>query len=359
MVTGALGAPLAWYNQILGETSDACAVTYSNIHGPAGARTSTIHGDHYFIQDDWSNIAYRDTGNGCVQSQSDTGPTAAFSASLSGVNASFDGTASSDPDAGDSIVKYLWDFGDGSAGSGATVTHRYASAGGHTVRLTVADSAGAFVWTEHGVTTPDPCGLASARVGTAGPDQLTGTPGDDILCGLGGDDRIDGGGGNDVIVGGNGNDTLIGGNGDDSLVGGNGNDSLQGGSGQDLLVGGGGTDSFQAGPGDDSIDAGDRGAGPTDSGDRAPETVVCGTGHDNITFDPYDTLDCAAPSRVNCVPLNGAPAVPSLTVPAGATCQVSAAAVKGPVVVLDGATLFVNRSSVSSTTSVAGRLTSS
>ena len=53
---------------------------------------------------------------------------------------SFDGSASSDPDG--NVVAYDWDFGDNSAGSGATVSHVYA-AGTYTVTLTVTDDMGA------------------------------------------------------------------------------------------------------------------------------------------------------------------------------------------------------------------------
>ncbi|HJR67499.1 MAG TPA: PKD domain-containing protein, partial [Gemmatimonadaceae bacterium] len=53
----------------------------------------------------------------------------------------FDATASTDPD--NNIATYAWDFGDGSAGSGATVQHTYASGGEYTVTLTVTDAGGA------------------------------------------------------------------------------------------------------------------------------------------------------------------------------------------------------------------------
>lgn len=50
---------------------------------------------------------------------------------------SFDGRASSDPD-GDPLT-YAWDFGDGSVGTGATVSHTYADNGSYAVVLTVSD----------------------------------------------------------------------------------------------------------------------------------------------------------------------------------------------------------------------------
>ena len=50
----------------------------------------------------------------------------------------FDGSGSVDPDG--SIVSYMWDFGDGSTGSGVTPTHTYAAAGDYTVTLTVVDN---------------------------------------------------------------------------------------------------------------------------------------------------------------------------------------------------------------------------
>jgi PKD repeat protein len=55
----------------------------------------------------------------------------------------FNGSASSDPDAGDSIVSYAWNFGDGTTANGSSVTKTYSSAGTYTAILTVTDSRGA------------------------------------------------------------------------------------------------------------------------------------------------------------------------------------------------------------------------
>lgn len=57
-----------------------------------------------------------------------------------GVPISFDGTGSTDPDG--NILTWEWDFGDGSAGSGAAPTHAYATAGDYTVTLVVTDDSG-------------------------------------------------------------------------------------------------------------------------------------------------------------------------------------------------------------------------
>lgn len=53
----------------------------------------------------------------------------------------FDGTFSDDPDG--SIVAYDWDFGDGTFGTGSTVSHSYSVEGDYIVSLTVTDDDGA------------------------------------------------------------------------------------------------------------------------------------------------------------------------------------------------------------------------
>lgn len=54
----------------------------------------------------------------------------------------FNGSGSFDPDG--SITNHTWTFGDGTAATGATVSHTYATVGAYTARLVVADAEG---WT--------------------------------------------------------------------------------------------------------------------------------------------------------------------------------------------------------------------
>jgi DNA/RNA endonuclease G (NUC1) len=65
------------------------------------------------------------------------GPAAAIS---EGSSATFDASTSLDPNG--TIVSYDWDFGDGSTGSGVSVSHTYAQDGAFTVRLTITDNDG-------------------------------------------------------------------------------------------------------------------------------------------------------------------------------------------------------------------------
>ena len=68
-------------------------------------------------------------------------PTASFTSSTTGLGASFDGRASSDPDG--TVASYAWDLGDGTTATGPQPTHTYAAGGDYTVSLTVTDALGA------------------------------------------------------------------------------------------------------------------------------------------------------------------------------------------------------------------------
>ncbi len=100
-------------------------------------------------------------------------PTASATSSCTGLNCSFDGNASHDPDG--SIASYAWTFGDGTTGTGATPHHGYATPGTYPVSLTVTDNRAATnKWTgQVTVTAPSaPVGF----VGTAGVNNLSSSP---------------------------------------------------------------------------------------------------------------------------------------------------------------------------------------
>ncbi|MCU1440494.1 MAG: hypothetical protein JWP85_1491 [Rhodoglobus sp.] len=90
-----------------------------------------------------------------------TPPTAAFTSSVAGLTASFDGSTSTDPDG--TIAGYAWNFGDSTTGSGATTSHAYATGGTYTATLTVTDNQGATGSVSHPVTVTAPPAAELAR----------------------------------------------------------------------------------------------------------------------------------------------------------------------------------------------------
>jgi PKD repeat protein len=94
----------------------------------------------------------------------DIPPLGAFTSSVNGLSASFDGTSSTDPDG--TITDYSWDFGDSSTGNGATTTHAYAAGGTYTVTLTVTDNGDASTSVAHQVT------VGTAVTGTISPNAI-------------------------------------------------------------------------------------------------------------------------------------------------------------------------------------------
>jgi chitodextrinase len=120
-------------------------------------------------------------GNGLSQSLTQqvtvhAAPTLRFAfapnAPVVGTSVGFDAAGSSDPEPGTSIVSYSWDFGDGSAGSGSTTSHRYQRPGAYSVTLTAISSLGTSASITKTVAVSDTPPVAVIVVGTAHP--LTG-----------------------------------------------------------------------------------------------------------------------------------------------------------------------------------------
>ena len=79
----------------------------------------------------------------------DAPPSASFTFSCVVLTCTFDASGSTDDNG---IGSYAWNFGDSQSGSGATVSHTYASGGTFTVALTVTDTIGQTDNESHSVT---------------------------------------------------------------------------------------------------------------------------------------------------------------------------------------------------------------
>ncbi len=115
----------------------------AGVHG----ETRTLVGALLLLNDTTSGGNYTLSGN--AYCATNTPPTARLTANptsgAEGVTVAFNGSASSDPDPGDSVVSYTFRFGDGSppvTGSSATASHQYNEGGTFRATLTVKDSHG-------------------------------------------------------------------------------------------------------------------------------------------------------------------------------------------------------------------------
>jgi PKD repeat protein len=100
-------------------------------------------------------------------------PTAAFSSTKVNLKASFDASASADPDG--TIASYNWQFGDGSTGTGKTPDHTYAGAGSYDVVLTVKDDDDASATVTHSVSVTQPANVAPTAAFTVASTKLKAT----------------------------------------------------------------------------------------------------------------------------------------------------------------------------------------
>jgi len=154
MITDPVGD--AWINSAGQEDGDLCITSFGPAIGGAGATAynETINGDHYFLQEEWSN-----EDGGCAPR--DEPDRAWFSTSPAAPGRKITLVAhASDPDA--SITGYLWMFGDGVTARGHTVHHSFRRAGRYRVTLRTTDSAGN--WTFYARAVP----VAAARDRRAG-----------------------------------------------------------------------------------------------------------------------------------------------------------------------------------------------
>jgi PKD repeat protein len=83
----------------------------------------------------------RHAASGGAAAAANMPPTARVTSTSTGLTAAFDAQGSVDSDG--TVAAYAWDFGNGQRGTGATVSHTYATAGSYVVTLSVTDDRGA------------------------------------------------------------------------------------------------------------------------------------------------------------------------------------------------------------------------
>lgn len=143
----------------IGQDSDGQIQAYqwrSNLDGIISTESSFTKSDlsvgshtiYFKVQDDDGYWSLEKTQNLVITdhtSSDNQAPVADPGGPYTGVvNSSilFDASDSYDPDSGDIIASYIWDFDDGSTGNGETVEHVYTSEGSYYVTLTITDNRG-------------------------------------------------------------------------------------------------------------------------------------------------------------------------------------------------------------------------
>lgn len=145
-------------------TAPANATSYSN----TGLSASTWYSYRVRAFNAGGNSGYSNTATARTADvpppPPDAAPVARYTwncTTKGGKQCSFNGSSSTDDKA---ITSYSWDFGDGTTGTGVTVTKRYNSGTTRTVTLTVRDNA-----TPTQQTGTRACGVANGSTGTCAP----------------------------------------------------------------------------------------------------------------------------------------------------------------------------------------------
>ena len=131
-----------------GDGQTGTGATVSHTYAAAGSFTVT----HTVTDND--GLTGSSTSVVTVAAPANVAPTAAFTATPSGLVVAVDGSTSTDSDG--TIASYAWNFGDSGTATGATASHSYAAAGTYTVTLTVTDNGGATNSTTRSVTVTAP-----------------------------------------------------------------------------------------------------------------------------------------------------------------------------------------------------------
>jgi sugar lactone lactonase YvrE len=137
--------------------------------GEGGEAQAAAVGPRSLVVDPLGSLLIADAQNHRIRKVLNVAPVASFAAfPVSGpapLGVAFDGSASSDPNG--AIISHSWDFGDGTTGSGAKVSHTFGAPGSYTVKLTVRDDSGAVASSSKTVTAGAP-GTAAASLALTG-----------------------------------------------------------------------------------------------------------------------------------------------------------------------------------------------
>jgi hypothetical protein len=145
-VTDPLGT--GWIDGAGNEDGDLCIQQYGPVLGGSGAAVwnQSIHGGHYFLQEEWSNVnasCRPRTASASVSFVSPARVRAGRALTLRG--------HARDPHPHGKIVAFNWFFGDGGRSSRRTSHHTFARAGSYRIVLRVTDSWGNWAFVAHTV----------------------------------------------------------------------------------------------------------------------------------------------------------------------------------------------------------------
>lgn len=127
---------IASWDWTFGDGSSGSGATTAHSYAAAGTYPVTLT-----VTDDQGASSTHTTDVTVQAEPPNAAPTAAFTATGTGLAGSFDAAASTDADG--TVAEYRWDLGDGSTATGRTTSHTYAAGGTYTVTLTVVDDDGA------------------------------------------------------------------------------------------------------------------------------------------------------------------------------------------------------------------------
>lgn len=143
------------YQWTFGDGSNGTGMTASHIYTTTGNHTYSVT---LTVTDDDGSQATATHVVSVTPPPPNSPPVASFTRNPSSGEAplgvSFNASGSYDSDG--SITSYVWDFGDGSSGTGVTASHTYSNSGTYTARLIVSDNHGATGTVTHSVIVQTP-----------------------------------------------------------------------------------------------------------------------------------------------------------------------------------------------------------